>query len=165
MMICCPVLYLHVSDKTTIRPTMPLQYFWECIMPVRPKILNWIRHKIQHHCWNQFLVFLNKILFDQHHYGLCLVYHHLMVNFSILYVGNATKCTWWCEYNKVFCLCVFSIFSSIELFATHVFCPGSHYVLDFIFRTCTRSKREGSRLQRTLIRQEVCLTCCVADVW
>ena len=115
-MICCLVLYLHGSDKTGIRPTWPLQSFWGCIMPVRPKIFNCIGHKIKHHCWNQFPVFFKQNIFDQHRYGLCLVYHHLMLIFSILYVSNATKCTWWCKVNKVVCLCIFSIFSSKELF-------------------------------------------------
>ena len=39
-----------------------------------------------------------------------------MLIFSILYISNATTCTWLCEDSKVFCWCVFYIFSSIELF-------------------------------------------------
>ena len=104
------VLYLHASDKSRIRPTLTLQSFWGCIMPVRPKILNWIRLMIQHYCWNHFLFFFNKKLFDQHRYELCLVYHHLIFNFYILYASDAMKCMWRCEDNKVVCLCLIFYF-------------------------------------------------------
>ena len=115
-MICCLVLYLHGSDKTGIRPTWPLQSFWGCIMPVRPKIFNCIGHKIKHHCWNQFPVFFKQNICWSASLWIVPSISSPFAYFLLLYVSNATKCTWLCEDSKVFCWCVFSIFSSIELF-------------------------------------------------
>ena len=71
-MISCLVLYLHVTDKTRIRPTWPLQYFWGVYNACEAKDIKLNRTQDQASLLESVPCFFEQNIIDQHRYELWL---------------------------------------------------------------------------------------------